>query len=83
MVERVAIAICKTSDYACVCDRDGRTPKHSVPKCRECLKSAWAAIEAMREPTEEMCIAAMRKGIEHGPYFGWQAMIDAARKSPQ
>lgn len=48
---------------------------------------ARAAIAAMREPTEEMCQAAMiaavteeNKGIEYAPMQGWKAMIDEALK---
>lgn len=47
---------------------------------------ARAAIEAMREPTGEMCQAAMltavreNKGIEYAPSQGWQAMIDECLK---
>lgn len=43
-------------------------------------------LAAMREPTDEMCKAAMmtivheNKGVEYGPYLGWQAMIDALLK---
>ncbi len=50
---------------------------------------ARAAIEAMREPTDEMCAAAdsldvVNKGvlITPTPYRAWQAMIDAALSPP-
>jgi hypothetical protein len=48
---------------------------------------ARAAIEAIREPTGDMVIAAMiaavtleNKGIEYAPSQGWRAMIDEILK---
>ena len=42
---------------------------------------ARAAIQAMREPTEEMLRASVRVGWVHGGHRAhWEAMIDAALK---
>lgn len=50
----------------------------------------WAeeVVAAMREPTGDMCQAALltavreNKGIEYSPAQGWKAMIDEALKEP-
>lgn len=60
---------------------------------KEVLRAARAAIEAMREPTEEMLDAPSRDKImtelfnengsviaDEGLAYGWSAMIDAALK---
>ena len=65
MIERVARAIAKSQGSNPRWNREGW------------LKDARAAIEAMREPTEEMSHAGWRtdSGIST---VVWQAMIDAA-----
>jgi hypothetical protein len=72
-IERVAQAIL-----------DSATPYHDKASHRAALMAqARAAIEAMREPTDEMCKAA---GEDRGPddhwppCTTWQMMIDAALK---
>ena len=44
------------------------------------LRGARAAIEAMREPTEEMMLAGERANepLDSPAYTTWRAMIDAA-----
>jgi ribosomal protein L12E/L44/L45/RPP1/RPP2 len=90
MVERVACAIWIEMDP------DERTPADwrdlpgvdisEVGTKAVMLKAARAAVAAMREPTANMCQAALEtsvrenKGIEYSPYQGWQAMIDEALK---
>ncbi|MGY2995426.1 hypothetical protein [Mesorhizobium sp. URHB0026] len=82
MIERVARAICKES---------GQPWEASTVDYREiCIGFARAAIEAMREPTEQMTKAACVEADKHGYYhtrgyfdveeaeYSWRAMIDAA-----
>ena len=52
---------------------------------RDSVRLARHVISSMREPTPEMCQAAMvaavteeNKGIEYAPSQGWKAMIDEA-----
>ena len=42
--------------------------------------AARAAIEAMREPTEDVVVAGLDLGPGHGPLTYWHAMIDATLK---
>lgn len=44
------------------------------------LGRARAAIEALREPSEEMCDSPADAGNEHRAKAIWQSMIDAALK---
>jgi hypothetical protein len=71
MVERVAEAIAKKRDcYGLAeCERD---------PCN-CLRFARTAIEAMREPTEELRRSLFGAGMSMASY---QFVIDAALKEP-
>jgi hypothetical protein len=81
MVERVARAIAKAR-------HPGLTwPTKSDPEYIQTvhtyLRDARAAIEAMREPTEEMIKASNREWdgrMSHRSSGAWQVMIDAALK---
>lgn len=77
MIERVAKAILDKMDLT-----DGLNITSATTYAK-------AAIEAMREPTEEMINAETEQGKVHWDYscqicggakFAWQAMIDAALK---
>lgn len=71
MVERVARAIA----YAVSLQSDSGVP----PKWSEWRDEARAAIEAMREPTPDMFLAAEKAGISFQTQQRvWPAMIDAA-----
>ncbi len=82
MVERVARTICRlSSSVGCACDDDG------VFRCADLLPAAVAraAIEAMREPTDEMSrVSGMRHELPDGGAVTlwavnkWPDMIDAA-----
>lgn len=72
MVERVARAIYEGRNGP----RCMAWSRHSNEHRRPYIDDARAAIEAMREPTEEMLFAA--DWLENGTRAAWQAMIDAA-----
>lgn len=70
MIERVARAIHASLGY------EAGWPH---PECTQCIDAARAAIEAMREPTDEMCYAAGLRQYSAGTY---REMIRAALKPP-
>lgn len=81
MVERVSRAICETTNRICF----GGTPLED--EWREYVEEARAAIEAMREPTRDMCADASDCVVvgccgltETAARETWQAMIDQALK---
>ncbi len=79
MVERVAQAIYDRCNHW---DHDDHLPAYST--LTDGWKAQWqdaarAAIEAMREPTEIMCVAP-EETRAIGAKRSWQAMIDAALK---
>lgn len=53
------------------------------------LREVRVILQAMREPTPDMCHVAMmtavreNKGIEYAPHQGWVAMIDYILSPPQ
>lgn len=80
MIEKVAIAIGGLwPDYCNPCT------KEKILKCKDCLDAAKAAIEAIKEPTEEM----LNTGILFRPNVVYsdevkemyQKIIDAALKN--
>jgi hypothetical protein len=93
MIERVARALCRKDDadpdYLCHCDDEPSGSRYHCDmlawKCWE--KEAVVAIEAMREPNDEM-IMAMVKVQDQDPAEGdnlferteWKAAIDEALK---
>lgn len=82
MIERVAKAICKrrnTKQCASICFSHSSL-NESCPEVLTVWKEdAKAAIQAMREPTEEM-IDATNKVADGEITETWQTMIDAALK---
>lgn len=72
MVERVAQAIAGAVPYTDELPPDGWQKETWLLACRT---MAGAAIEAMREPTDEMVYAL---GFKDGPLQAWTVMIDAA-----
>ena len=78
IIERVAKAICDSSDQYCFWRE---AMDESV--CAGCLNQARAAIAAMQEPTRTMLAAgAVGSGVDSTTVaFGsWECMIDAALK---
>lgn len=69
MIEKVAMAICPW----------GGKKDSKCPKCRVCYANAKAAIEAMREPSDEMLKAYYSFAYVDG-ILAYKAMIDAALK---
>lgn len=83
MIERVARAIARGAGQRVIGDGEFYAENY----WRGYTRDARAAIEAMREPSPAMLIAAdMAKEIEYGPStivepgVAWQIMIDAALK---
>lgn len=73
MREKIARAIAKKL----------RVPDYVIPDpywFDQYLSLADAALEAMREPTDEMIEAGQRHSMNGGPKDRWEAMIDAARE---
>ncbi len=75
MLERVARGICESLGHDPDCNSLGR------PEWPSYLSVARAAIEAMREPTEEMAKAG-GKARRQWDKSVWQAMISAALSEP-
>lgn len=61
-------------------ERVGRAICTYTPPCYKCRYKAKAAIEAMREPTEEMIEAGRHEDGEYTAKVIYCAMIDAALK---
>lgn len=88
-IEQVARALCRQYEID-----DGFSPEQadraaSSDMHRNFIKAARAAIEAMREPTERMMVAAelafpllltFADKEESGSYIAYRAMIDEALK---
>jgi hypothetical protein len=72
MIERVARALCSL-DW-------GSLPEGGGPVFEIYFRQARAAIEAMREPTEGMVLAAIRADADDMPFAQWRAMIDEVLK---
>jgi hypothetical protein len=88
MVERVARAMCKEAFGDCVCENECRSAD-----CQDKKRYALAAIEAMREPTQQMRLAGISEWSRSDPtpehestlIFNaiWRAMLDAALSPEQ
>lgn len=76
MVEKVAKAICATVPGTG--DVDGHFSGEFPLTRKYWMEMALAAIEAMREPTEEMKQEAWRVGVVSDGPIVYEAMIDAA-----
>lgn len=76
MIEKVAVAIGGLDQ-----DRCNPCTTNKILKCTDCLKQAKAAIEAMKEPTEEMIEAGDRWCNDYGTAdMVFKDMIEAALK---
>jgi hypothetical protein len=74
MVDRVAkVLSIAAGNHPEACSNDGE----EIPMWTLYVDDARAAIEAMREPTEDMTKAAWDDGIDQ-PLQAWHAMINAA-----
>lgn len=78
MIERIARALAGLR-YASIGGPDSEAL--GKPAWVYCVPDALQAVEAMREPTEEMLFAA--DWLENGTYAAWQAMIDSILSQPQ
>ena len=87
MVERVGLAICRKA-----CEQSNDLDDPCDAACGDCAGQARAAIEAMREPTEEMLTAGGYKFESctsdpgercHTGIHVWHGMIDAALSGRQ
>lgn len=78
VIERVARAICASHNHQIIWPR--QTDPQYLQIAGPYLRMALAAIQAMREPTEQMLLATHEEMGNAATI--WQSMIDAALKEP-